>query len=598
VPAVPLPNSVRTVPAVAVVLALVVAAPAAGAIAPATDAGTGDQRDPRVTEHRGDVVAVPLSVGNASDARVRVESAAGPYEADVSLTDADGDGRVELRWNTYLAGHGDAFAAAGEDAASTDDRRPLDGRVAAGNHTLTVTVDGERVDGATVRLEPVPDPSVAALAPLPGRAEAPRSLAEMRSARAAGAVAPADGVGVSGSLVVAVEAPGIEGALAAQNGGNASARFQGLTDSDGFAFSVREDPTTVTTMKPPIRLGVVGAGADVLADPANDTYYVVYDVDEAPRRVDRPHYPEVQADDLFNANVTIGTASGLVAERRTATVEEVRVVEWWVDLDDDAVPYVRPAPDQSLVAATTLPNGSRVTVAVEAGAEMSAQRTVTVADNQITASFNFSSLPRGQALTVRYLVDGEALPTHQWRDRAAAEARVAPDAYGVSVENVTRTGESVRPLSVLVNATVPDDAIVVLHAGAADGPVVGTSGSLSAGTYPRLAVNATRDVGGTEQVVAVVHRDEEWDGQFDGEAPVVVDGRPLAATGSVPAPPTESTTPTASESPTATASPTPASPAGTQSSPTTAPTTTTSPGFGPLAALVAVALVALLARRP
>lgn len=585
---------------VAALLASVAGTSAATAQPPA--AGTPDHENPPSatvvtpnesdSEHRGDVVPLALSTGGAGDATVRNGAATGAYRAKLSVADRDGDGRVRLRWNTYLAGHGGAYDAVGNDTVAVESEFALDGRVQPGPFEATATTDGERVDTATVNLTAPGAPSLRSLVTVPGRNVTLSTLADVRAAERAGDLRASKRAWLRGVLVLELRAPGIEGALAAQPGGNASARFANLTATDGFGFSFVQDWRTVGTMEEPMRLRLPGRGARVLADPANDSYYLLLDVDRA-RFENQDHQLHAHdAGDWFDANFTVGPASGLVEQRRTATVEKVVVSEPGVELDEPVEPLVRPRANQRLVADTNLPTGMRVTVVARVlFSDFERRLTVPVtsgpAGNHVNATLDLSSLGTVTKLRVRYFLDGREVGTG-FRDPVQT-AVVTADEYEVSIAGVERTGDPSAPVAVTVNATLGEAGYVVLHAGSARGRVLGVSRWLEPGSYTGLTVEASAPLRDAERAVVVVH-DHNIDGyEYAGDPAVVLNGTRVTAAVDIP----PERTPTASPSPTPSPPPTPGPTAGSPT-PTEPPTVTTTPGFGPLAALVAVVVVALV----
>lgn len=547
-----------------------------------------------VTEHRGDVVSLALSLGNASTANLSVSAADGSYEANATVVDEDGDGQVTVRWNTYLAGHGGALAVGGDDELTVRSESSVEGRIPVGEYELSVSHGGERIDERTVELRSPGDPAVEAMVPVPGRGANLSSASAIRTSLREGSLTSSRRFGLDGHLVLALHVPGIGGALAAQPGTNATERFATLFEQPGFALSVRENASTVTTMVPAIRLGVVGDGVDVLAAPDDDAYYLVYDADEAPRRVDRRNYPELEHGDWFDVNVTVGPRSGLVEERTSGLLWNVAVVEWQVSPQKDVVPYVQSADAQVVVTPTTLPNGTPVTVVLQRPDGSTSRRNATVSGGlggaRITGQFDLAEVPAGASVTVRYLLGGERLPTDEWRDDDEASVGVVSEPYTVSVLDVERTGEDATPLSLQVAATVPDGSILVVHAENASGRYLGATGRLADGRYNRT-VQVTRSVEGVEQLVVVVHADTGEHGLYERDPVVVMNGTPVAASAPVPR---------STQSPTATATETPTPVETTGQYRTTAPsgaTTRTTPGFGPLAALLAALVVAVWVRR-
>lgn len=549
---------------------------------------TTDARNHTVTVHRGDVVDVALSVGNATDAVVHVSSGDSIYRANVSVADTDGDGRVVLRWNTYLAGHGDAFDAAGEDAATVEGETPVDGRVPPGRYDVTVTAGGERVDAATVNLTAAPAQSLRSLTSVPGRNVTLATPGDIRAAELSGDLRTSKRAWLRGVLVLELRAPGIGGALAAQDGPNASARFESLIATDGFAFSFVQDWRTVSTMEEPMRLQLTGRGVQVLADPANDTYHLLVDVDRARFDNQDGRLHDHDTGDWFDANFTLGPGSDLVEERRTATVEKV-VVSWpGVELDGPPESLVHPRRNQRLVADTNLPTGTAVTVHVSVlGSGFERRLSVPVTGgpdgNHVNATLNLSTLSAGTKLRVRYFFDDREVGAG-FRDQFETVVVTGAE-YRLTVTGTDGTGEPQAPAAVTVNATLGEFGYVVLHADSARGRVLGASRLLEPGTYTNLTVERSTSLRDTERVVVVLHHYRGEHGQeYAGDPAVVLNGSQVAVPVAVPPEPTAT--------PSATATPDP-----TTNSPTPSSTLTDTPGFGVALALLALAAAPAILRR-
>lgn len=520
----------------------------------------------RVTEHRGDVVTLELSTDGAQDAFVRITSADGEYGATLSVVDADGDETVSLRWNTYLAGRGGGFRAVGNDTVAVDAETSLDGRLSPGRYVVNASANGDRVDGAVVELVAPPTPSMRSLATVPTRNVSLRDAEDVRSALRADALRPSGRVMLREVLVLEVGAPGIAGALAAQPGGSWSTRLADLATSDGFHVSLREDLATVNLEQSPVRYRLEGPGVRLLPDARNDTYYLVLDVDTAPlETVSGDRRRQVDDGDWFDANLTVGPASGLVERRRTATVQDVAVVEPSVVLGDHTEPYVAARPNQRLSARTNLPTGVNVTVTVwTAASDYERRLTVPVTagpwGNRVNATLNLTAVPRGATLVVRYALAGRPL-YHE-----AQFAHVERGAVDVSIQSVERTRSSSGTLAVTANVTLPGHAFVVLHANGTRGRVLDASRLLGPGTHGGVTVR-TSAIADVDRVVVVVHDAVGGGPRFEGDPAMVSNGTPVAAAVTVLPEPTATAGPAGS----------PTDPPGT---PTTAPRRETTDGTG------------------
>lgn len=222
-----------------------------------------ESRDTTVA--RGDLAVVPLSVPAGANATVSV---VGENYTTRSRVVDDGDGRVRLVVNTYLAGggiepnetddgdgetgdgsdpadttersvHADAYAVADEDrlvVTGGNGSAPFD----AGNYTVVVRSDGERIDERSLTVTPPVVENVTVRRGVPRLFGA--NATELRAASTRGLVsnrsAPDDYAGddphfhaVRGeTLLVRFEAPSLLGVVAAQSGATVTERVLALHD--------------------------------------------------------------------------------------------------------------------------------------------------------------------------------------------------------------------------------------------------------------------------------------------------------------------------------------------------------------------------------
>ncbi|MEZ3116027.1 hypothetical protein RYH80_08860 [Halobaculum sp. MBLA0147] len=219
-----------------------------------------ERRD--TTVPRGDLAVVPLSVPAGANATVSVVGE--NYTARSRVVD-DGDGRVRLVVNTYLAGGGiepdetddgdgetgdgtasdgtgtgvraDAYAVAGRDRLVVVGGNGS-GAFDAGNYTVVVRSDGERVDSNRLTVTPAAVENVTLRRGVPRLFGA--NATELRAASARGLVsnrsAPDDYargdrlfyVTRGETLLVRFEAPSLLGVVAAQSGANVTERVLAL----------------------------------------------------------------------------------------------------------------------------------------------------------------------------------------------------------------------------------------------------------------------------------------------------------------------------------------------------------------------------------
>lgn len=567
--------------------------------APAATAPTSATAEPmpgsfgrdRYVEHRGDVVAITVEAPANGTARVSLR---GPgVNATVAVTDGAGegagDGQVRLRLNTYAGtwSVGDAGDAV-EVVEGAVPRMPP-----AGSYRLTLAGNDENAtrngDEATLRLRPRSLHRLGVWQSPAGETNL-TSAADVRAAAEEGRLRRATGVNGSHLLVVRVDATGLEGALAAADGPNATARFRSVLREHGDFLVVQTNPSV--ERDPRIVHVLDGPGVRALADAANDTYYLAIDLGEA-RVTSGDADPAAALEDdpfepyRFEVRMELAADSPLTegGERAVATVEPRGAR---VSTAPDGIIHFRPAPNRTVVGTTNVGTGWNVTVVLAgeddpnttADESFRLARPVAVefaSENRFdhagrfAASFDLSDAAAAVNVTADVRFGGRSL-----LDEPVPVAVTRPRA-SVTTRGANTSGEFA---AVTVSVALSTGGFVVLHAGGRGGPVVGHTGFLDPGEHVvEVYVGAPTDA---EEVVAVAHRDVNHNEWFDGP------GVDTAYAGDDPA--------AVAFGPTPTATPSPASgeTAGTATDGTDrTPTGTTTPGFGVVAG--AVALLAVLA---
>jgi len=175
-------------------LVVVLLLAAAGGVATAQDE---DLRfaDAVTTDQRGDVVRIPIQIGDRRYVALTVRSPEGTYDTRVRAVDADEDGRVVVTIDTFRAGwtadESAAYAAEAGDRVTAVDRRTrrLDGPLpeqrynlvaAAGSASTSASLvlEAGRVGGATTATIPADRPADAATVPAASRFETDRIAAD------------------------------------------------------------------------------------------------------------------------------------------------------------------------------------------------------------------------------------------------------------------------------------------------------------------------------------------------------------------------------------------------------------------------------------
>lgn len=462
---------------------------------------------------RGDIAVVPLSVPAGANVTVTVGSGDG-YTARLAVRD-DGDGRVRLLVNTYLAGNRTTVApgtyrVAGDDAVTATGGTPTE-PLEPGTYPVTATRNETVVGERELTVTEPSFESVTARRAVPRLFDAPNASA-IRAANRSGLTAPLepgeyDPEVVEGeTLLVRIDAPSLLGVIAAQSGNTTTERFLALHD--------RTEPETNETFS---IMGPCGGilfhetategGARVLLDHRAGAAYVLLDTTnlEGTNGGRQTVYVEVAPESRLGdaGQERELTTSFRIADRQTAIrptgTDTVRLTA-----DDRA----------TVTGETNLLPGSRVSVRIESRVEPTFERRTeaTVAENgTFTATFDLSNASAPGLFVVE--VGSRQFP-----------ARI-DDPPGVYWE--LRQGRTAAPVTDfrLERLDLPD-VVGFLVAYRYDPaterfrPV----GSAIAGD-DELVVEPLHD---PQHLLVVAHRDANGNGMFDGPAtdpPYRVDGR-------------------------------------------------------------------------
>jgi PGF-CTERM protein len=319
----------------------------------------------------------------------------------------------------------------------------------------------------------------------------------------------------------------------------------------------------------------------------------------------------------FQAELTLAAESNLTADGRVEAASdrfalEVRKAHLSVGDEVSRVLYANPALNQTIRGETNVEPGLNVTVVVRRSDDPSTAenesdvraKTVQVRDGgpdespEFTATFDFGDVPQNATARLDVRHDGRSILG------ANATLVVVEPTADLAVHEVepNATGPYAR---VRADADLSRGGFVVLHRGSADGPVVGSSRYLERGPHSNVTVYVGEHVEESGRLVAVVHRDGNYNRWFDGpdrdpayvaDGPVAVETdyvlRPTATS-----PVTRTTTPTLAATDTESGSFSTATTTSTAETPTAGPIPTGVPGFGVASAVTALIVIGALAIR-
>ncbi|WP_201287950.1 DUF7282 domain-containing protein [Salinirussus salinus] len=637
--------------------------------APDADASFGEIEG----DQRGDIVEIPIEVTGQNTANITIGSDGVGYNVSMTVEDGvddeeDEDGVVTLKWNTYNAGTLSGFNANPSSvftvADSDDEVRDLkvttsdiDGQddiIEAGTYEVAV---GSGEDGppnpsadslATVRIsERESSETGISLLTAPDSVD-PQDDVDLAYIQdnVGSAITPASNIAENDHLIAAISAQGLEGAVNATGANNDLGKFAGIhagsAGEGGFSVPDLTDPTALNLPDDQIVIEAVevdpGPNQDadvvnvepvvdqVVADTANDTYYVVIDNDDGALS------NALEEEDDYNLEFNILPANqdtnnyGLVAPNEDDEFENETASAQFDIVDEEAT---IDGPDTLEVQAqdgVTITGTSTVAPGAELDIQVSSQRnepsqfintsTATVqTDGTWSADFGdtFADAVEGTNFDIEVTYEGRTLSTDT--DTGVVEGEPVVNTLTFEDQEVVATGTQTV---VVQNVNLSDGGFIAIHQGGPGGPVIGNSDYIAENTdRTNIAISLSEQLPqGETTLVAMAHQDtnNNQEYEFDGgavDAPYPGDNFVSSATitagqaqpteTDTPDEPTETDTPDTPDEPTETDTPdTPDEPTETDTPDEPADTTTDgagSPGFGVTAAIVALLGAAFLALR-
>ncbi|WP_435179915.1 BGTF surface domain-containing protein [Halorussus sp. AFM4] len=461
---------------------------------------------------QGSVAELRVSLADGGNATLSVSNERGNYSATLTVGD-DGDGTATIRLNTYDG----TYRAADSDSVTVRSASGGTGPLAVGTYEALVC-GGARANcgreaAAAKTVLTVANRNTDGLRTWVAPASADLSNAtEIEVARSSGTLTRSDVVARNDTLVLELRASGLEGAIAAQDGANATARFAAFLENGPASLVVHDFPGTEQETA---YLDVTDPSAvTFVPDPGNFSYYVVADLRNASVTDGRggdPANNEGLRDD-HRANFTLAAASPLTADGRETAAAEFRIEEPDAALDtppnSDRV-YLAPGPNRTLTGTTTLAPGSSVTVEVRQD-DGGFRRTETVRVRNRTdgpagvfaATVNLSGVREGTDLDVAVRsADGSRLT------EPYADVEVVARTTDLNLSRRAVTDGGVR----VARATLSHGGYVAIHRGSADGAVVARSGRLAPGESFGGVVRFDAELDRNATLVAVAHADGPGD---------------------------------------------------------------------------------------
>jgi hypothetical protein len=356
---------------------------------------------------RGDIVELTVELEGTDTATLVVGSEEVNYESTAELTDGSGDGSVTVRMNTYSAGRSDgeesaAFGTVDEadSVSATLETDALENVLAAGSYDISVLVDGRQVDVGQLALQARTTGALSVMrAPTAAFRDGLNSYQAVRNGIDAGTVTDAGEVVPAETIVLAIEASGVFGALAEHSGSDqtAIAVLEPLLTSSVLDLSVVSTADAETPVE--LDLSATDSAGDLrgFADQEDGRLFVLFDSGAAVFTRDGSP-AEVAPGDGFEAEFTVSGDGPLITTDGTdgeSVADEFTFIEadGAFDTDEEQTVLVADAPNQTITGATNLAPGTEAQIKAQATGEVPflKTRTTTVGtDESFVGAFNFS----------------------------------------------------------------------------------------------------------------------------------------------------------------------------------------------------------------
>ncbi|QIB73518.1 PGF-CTERM sorting domain-containing protein [Halogeometricum borinquense] len=365
--------------------------------------------DSIITEQRGDVANVTVTLQNTDTATLTVGSADVGYRANVTVVDDSGDGQVSVLFNTYTATtgvSGDVFEVANSDdtidSTDFDSQNTVSSLLDSGEYDIQVQsgtdANPDETQGVgTLVLEERATTAISSWTAPSGTDFA--DAGEVREEIASNNLTADDSLAFGDVAVHKLEASGLEGAIDAED--DVTSEFFALQTNDVISLSIEQ--TEAGANRDPYSLILGADNTTVIEDTENDTYYVYFDTNDVNTTA-----RDLEADDGLTANFTVLADEGnLTTDDEQETVEdEYDLVEAEHTLEDPL--NVSAMADQKVMGETTVAPGTELNLRVRSTGDTqpSFLKTSTVyvtENNTFSSMFDFSEQEAGDTyeITVR-----------------------------------------------------------------------------------------------------------------------------------------------------------------------------------------------------
>lgn len=339
------------------------------------------------------------------------------------------------------------------------------------------------------------------------------NLRDLRKAEASGNLTRSEVVARNDTLVLELRASGLESAIAAEEGPNATARFFSFLNRSGVSLTVYDLPGP---QRERAYLDVTDhSAASVVPDAQNDSYYLAVETSEA-NVTDGDGGSPASDRRLWGgqvANFTVENSSALTASGRETVTTEFRISDAEASLDapeDTDRLLLAPESNQTISGGTTLAPGHRVTVEVrgpdgEVRSETVPVRNGTETAGRFAADFDLRGVSSGANVDIWLGHGGDSLLGYPHEGTVTASVRDLDASVTLTDRGLTEQGVLVE------NATLSHGGYLVVYRGSADGDALTRSQYLAPGEEFGQFVDFGGALDANATLVAVAHRDGPGD---------------------------------------------------------------------------------------
>ncbi|GGL34179.1 hypothetical protein GCM10009037_17230 [Halarchaeum grantii] len=405
--------------------------------------GSANFANSTVIDQQGDYVPITVEVSGADDTASLVigDYSEDGYQYNATVVDDDNDGKVKVYFNTYRAGqgHDDLLELAdSDDAIENQEEHPsasIDGLLDAGDYDVYTMAGDDQNDNYTDVINGADDVMLLSLTEsslnnmttwvAPSGSEGNfEDLDELMTAVEDGDLTQTSTAAKGDRAVFALDAGGLSGLYNASESGDVTSEFENAVNNSNVTFHLNQ--TNPQQNRPAAKLNVTQTiqqdALKAIADPANNTYYVIVSTGTA--SFDRGTTTDVSItssaldlrdDAEFNGTVTVKDQALLGDDERGIYSDEddwedissmLTLQDRDADFDSDPV-EVQSASDQSITGTATVAPGTELTIRTSATGDNAGSRfvkstTVTVTENQTwSATFDFSDVDAGTEFDAR-----------------------------------------------------------------------------------------------------------------------------------------------------------------------------------------------------